>query len=410
MITEVTSPPQNRVIVVGMLDTMLVRDRTARRDKASGRATMIEVTRKEGCARGTGGMREELVIQARSPYGGMFALKIELEPDVPGAALLESAEAETLLAFEGTLQLKQTFDPRFASDSQDARGRLDRGRPTRAMQLLVSSVREPNDQERRASSGVWLDGVIAEPPQIARHPDLPSVQLAGTMLRVSFARPADFPGLGALIDESVDVNIAVPTSYAQAEALYRQGNRVRIAGQLDCRMERQGGLSVQTKLAEIDRQWSETKASLAGNITELRRAERTYRGQRMRIEEAARLFVLVLSAELIDGAPMALEETYEQRRAFVRQRRERQTARRARATDERARRASESAAPGNVETGDSGTMGINAIHDQVNITAEESGRPAKPRRPLRATIPESATIEAEMTALEPNTQTQPVDA
>ena len=39
--------------------------------------------------------------------------------------------------------------------------------------------------------------------------------------------------------ESVDVNIAVPTSSAQAETLYRQGNRVRIAGQLDCRMERQ---------------------------------------------------------------------------------------------------------------------------------------------------------------------------
>ncbi len=124
---------------------------------------------------------------------------------------------------------------------------------------LVSSVREPNDQERRASSGVWLDGVITEPPQVSRHPDLPSVQLAGTILRVSFARPADFPGLSALIDEAVDVNIAVPTSYAQAEALYCQGNRVRIAGQLDCRMERQAGPSVQSKLAEIDTQWSETK-------------------------------------------------------------------------------------------------------------------------------------------------------
>src|SRR5205814_10550687 len=45
----------------------------SRRDKASGRANMIEVTRKEGRTRGTGGMREELVIQARSPYGGMFA-------------------------------------------------------------------------------------------------------------------------------------------------------------------------------------------------------------------------------------------------------------------------------------------------------------------------------------------------
>jgi hypothetical protein len=307
------------------------------------------------------------------------------------------------------LQLKQTFDPRFASDTQDARGRLDRGRPTRAMQLLVSSVRESNDQERRASSGVWLDGVISEPPQIARHPDLPSVQLAGTILRVSFAHPADFPGLGALIDESVDVNIAVPISYAQAEALYCQGNRVRIAGQLDCRMERQGGPSVQTTLAEIDTQWSETKASLAGNAAELRRAERMYRGRRMRIEEAPRLFVLILSAELLHGAPMALEETYEERRAFVRERRERQTARRTRATDERARRASDIAAPRDVIVGGSDTMGIDQTHDRDTITAEEASRPAKPRRQLRVPTPESAPTEAEMAVLEPDAEAQPVD-
>ncbi|HJZ49116.1 MAG TPA: hypothetical protein VKE41_18190 [Roseiflexaceae bacterium] len=410
MTTEVNTPTQNRVIVVGMLDTMLVRDRTARRDKVTGRANMIEVTRKEGRARGTRGMREELVIQARSPYGGMFALKIELEPDVPGAALLESAEAETLLTFEGTLQLKQTFDPRFASDTQDARGRLDRGRPTRAMQLLVSSVREPNDQERRASSGVWLEGVISEPPQIARHPDLPSVQLAGTILQVSFARPVDFPGLGALIDESVDVNIAVPTSYAQAEILYRQGNRVRIAGQLDCRMERQGGLSVQTKLAEIDRQWSETKASLVGNITELRRAERIYRSQRMRIEEAPRLFVLILSAELIDGAPMALEETYGERQEFVRNRRQQQAARRARTASDQERRASERAAHGGERAGSSDAAGINPVQDDDTITADESSRPARPRRQLRVTIPESASTEAELTVLEPDSEVQPVNA
>jgi len=36
----------------------------------------------------------------RSPYGGMFALPIEIEPDVPGAELLEGAEAEMVLAFD----------------------------------------------------------------------------------------------------------------------------------------------------------------------------------------------------------------------------------------------------------------------------------------------------------------------
>ena len=64
-----------------------------------------------------------------------------------------------------------------------------------------------------------LEGVVAEPPQVSRHPELPSMQLAGTILRVTAARPADFPGLPATIDETVEVNIAVPTRYGQAEGL-----------------------------------------------------------------------------------------------------------------------------------------------------------------------------------------------
>jgi hypothetical protein len=62
-------------------------------------------------------------------------------------------------------------------------------------------------EERRASSAVWLEGEIAEPPQISRHPDLPSIQLAGTILRVTYARPADFPGLGATITATMDVDV-----------------------------------------------------------------------------------------------------------------------------------------------------------------------------------------------------------
>ncbi len=182
----------NKVIVVGMLDTMLVQDRNVKRDKESGRRAMVEVTKKVGRDRERGGRWENLTLQVRSPYGGMFAMKVELEPDVPGVELIAAAEAETLLAFEGILQLKRTFDGRFARDEQDARGRLDRGLPTRALQLYVTRVREPNAEERRASSAVWLEGVVAEPPQVSRHPELPSMQLAGTILRVTAARPADF--------------------------------------------------------------------------------------------------------------------------------------------------------------------------------------------------------------------------
>jgi hypothetical protein len=211
MTTTVTA---NKVIVVGMLDTMLVQERAARRDKDGGKRKLIEVTKKEGRDRGRGGRWENLALQVRSPYGGMFAMRVELEPDVPGAELLAAAEAETLLAFEGILQLKRTFDGRFARDHQDDRGRLDRGLPTRALQLYVTRVREPDSAERRSSSAVWLEGVVAEPPQVSRHPELPSMQLAGTILHVTAARPADFPGLPATIDETVEVNVAAPTSYA----------------------------------------------------------------------------------------------------------------------------------------------------------------------------------------------------
>jgi hypothetical protein len=269
----------------------------------------------------------------------MFALPLEIEPDVVGAELLEEAAAETMLAIEGSLQLVQTFDGRFATDARDARGRTDRGRPTRELQLRVSCVREPSAEESRSSSAVWLEGEIAEPPQISRHPELPAIQLAGTIVRVTYVRPADFPGLEATITETVDVNVSIPTNHQGAEKLYRQGNVVRLIGQLDCRMEFQGGPSVKSKLAQIDAEWAERKAELAEKPIELRKAEGAYRRLRERFEAAARLFVLVGSAELVTGEPLPLEETFAARRAFVSNRREQQQARRQRAAAEQAERA-----------------------------------------------------------------------
>ena len=55
----------------------------------------------------------------------------------------------------------ETVDPRFAQDTCDQRGRLDRGRPTRELKLLVSCIREPNEQERRASSAVSMSIPLA---------------------------------------------------------------------------------------------------------------------------------------------------------------------------------------------------------------------------------------------------------
>jgi hypothetical protein len=76
MTIELTTPV-NKVIVVGILDTILVRDRSAKRGEGR---KMVEVTKKVGRDRGTGGRWEDLKLQVRSPYGGMFALPIEIEP------------------------------------------------------------------------------------------------------------------------------------------------------------------------------------------------------------------------------------------------------------------------------------------------------------------------------------------
>ena len=231
MSTEITASTTNTVIVVGMLDTMLVRERSDKRER---RGAMVETTRRSGRSRGTGGRWENLRLQVSSPYGGMFALPIELAPDVPGIELLDDAAPEALLAVEGSLQLRQTFDARFVSDRLDSRNRSDRGRPTRELQLRVTQVREPSAEERRTGSAVWLEGVVAEPPQVSRHAELPTVQLAGTILKVASARPLQFAGATTMIDEVVDVNVAVPTSHRDIEKLFQAGNRVRVVGQLDC--------------------------------------------------------------------------------------------------------------------------------------------------------------------------------
>jgi len=372
----------NHIIVVGMLDTMLVRDRNARRDKATGRPQMVEMVRKAGRTRGLGGRWENMTLQVGGPYGGMFALPLDLKPDVPGVELLDTAEAETMLAVEGRLQLKLTYDGRYATDRPDARNHTDRGRPTRALQLIVSRVREPNEQERHASSAVWLEGVVAEPPQVSRHPDLPAMQLGGTLLKITIARPLDFPGVEATIDEIAEVNVAIPTNHRDAEKLFRPGNRVRTIGQLDCRMEFQGGESVKSKLAEIDAEWAARKLELIGKPGELRRAEAIYRQTRQRFEAAPRLYVLLGNVEMLEGEPIALEETYQLRREFVRAQRAQRDERRRRVTADRVRRMDGAEMRLNVQDCDA-DLPLIAI-DAVPDAASGATKPSRPRRRAEA--------------------------
>jgi hypothetical protein len=204
---------------------------------------------------------------------------------------------------------------------------------------------------------------------------------------VTYARPADFPGLGATITETVDVNVSIPTNHQDAEKLYRQGNIVRLIGQLDCRIEYQGGAAVRTKLEEIDGEWAERKTELMEKPGELRKAETNYRRLRQRFEAAPRLFVLAGYAELVTGEPMPLEETFAARRDFVRTRRQQQEARRQRIAGEQAQRAKRGTLRPDVaeRVGDIPILAIADVgmHPQAGMT--KSTRPRK-----RADIAEGA--------------------
>ena len=130
----------------------------------------------------------------------------------------------------------------------------------------------------------------------------------------------------ATIDEIAEVNVAIPTNHRDAEKLFRPGNRVRAIGQLDCRMEFQGGETVRAKLAEIDEEWAARKEQLADKPGELRRAEGAWRRQRQRFEAAPRLYALLGHVDLLEGEPLALSETYQLRREFVRTQRQQRAA------------------------------------------------------------------------------------
>ena len=162
---------------------------------------------------------------------------------------------------------------------------------------------------------------------------------------------------------------------------------MRVIGQLDCRLEFQGGAAVRTKLEEIDSEWAERKADLAEKPGELRKAETTYRRIRQRFEAAPRLFVLAGYAELVTGEPMPLEETFAARRDFVRTRRQQQEARRQRIVGEQAQRAK----PGTLRPGVAesvGDMPILAIADVGMHLQAGMTKSTRPRK--RADVAEGA--------------------
>lgn len=91
------------------------------------------------------------------------------------------------------------------------------------------------------------------------------------------------------------------------------------------------------------------------------------------------MYVLAGYAELVEGEPMALADTCQARREFVRSRREQQDARRARTAADQARRAANTTAhPDAVES--IADMPMIAMADVGMHPAAGTTKPSKPRR------------------------------
>jgi hypothetical protein len=221
----------------------------------------------------------------------------------------------------------------------------------------MCELRAPSDAEREAASAVWLEGVVAQPVRLVRHPELPNIQFATTILDVTLRRPSAFPGSRAVLTEQARVRVAIPTTHDHAELLFRPGNRVRVEGAVDCVLEAQGGAEVEAKRDELregytreqdalPERWQQEQAAwrqraqgrdaarqeVKGKGRERHRRpppvtlelaqrdlERRQRRELQRIGFAPRVQVMVGYVELIEGTPATLDESQELRRAFVRE-------------------------------------------------------------------------------------------
>jgi hypothetical protein len=114
-------------------------------------------------------------------------------------------------------------------------------------------------------------------------------------------------------------------------------------------------------------------------------------------EAAPRLYVLLGHVELLEGEPLALAETYQLRREFVRAQRAQRDERRQRVAADRARRTSGAEVRLNVldRTAD---LPLNAAIDQVPDAAFGATKPSRPRRRAEA-----------IDVAEPNLVTMPAD-
>ncbi len=257
-------------------------------------------------------------LKLASPPGDPFALDLEVGAGVSGHELLDTTAEGGWLAVEGEVLLRASLDPRYARRPDDPE------REVRVLALRVQALCTPRDDEPTASSAVWLEGSVAEPPRLIRHTDNRALELATTLLDVVIAERSTYPGSRAIIRRHVQAPIAAPLDHPDAGLLYRSGNHVRIEGVIDCLLEPRRGAAVTATLDALGERYAAQRAQ-AGGEAEHNAAERA---ERRRLLSALWTIVLVGYVEGLEHAvAMTLDEAAEARRAFVRRLRERRAQR-----------------------------------------------------------------------------------
>ena len=386
--TEQRTAPKNKVVIVGVLDT--VRQRV-RDEERRGEARVVYTTIAEGRTPLRGAV-DRFNVQLVSPFGEPFALPLELAPGVTGSELLHQATAGQVLVVEGELRQRTSVDSRYARNAQDP------GRQVQELKLRVTNVRTPLPDEP-ITSAIWLEGTVTEPPRLVRHSEDRSVQLAMTVIEVAQdGSAAVYPGSRFGFKRQVRVQVGVPVAFEQAALLFKPANQVRIEGQMDCMIFTQGGEVVNQTVARLDAEFAQREQQGFKSDQQRNEAVRAYRRRRQQLLSAARPFVMVGYVDaLTDEAgqslaePISLDEALERRREFAADLGRRRAEREARRAEREARASQEPGVDEQRELGD----GSPAAARIVDILAPPA--PAAPiaprRRPREAMVATTAVTD-----------------
>ena len=255
--------PQNQIIVVGVVAP-------TRQGRMCRWAT---------AAPPPGGLLERVTLQLESPYGEPFGMQIDISPQASGLELLDAAVIGTPISLEGSLRMVSDLDTRYTSAGNSE------GRRYREVRLRVSDVRSPRSYEMLGSSLVRLSGRVVEPPRADRHPSVPDLQLASTLIAVQMVARASYPGSQMTTPVTYQIPVTIPIDHPHAGRLFKAGNDVQIEGVLDRRMVPLRGAAVDAHIAELRAAFAEESTALKGQAR--RDAERRHLSECQRLLRSA---------------------------------------------------------------------------------------------------------------------------